>query len=227
MEFWKPIKYKQSPIKQSYWKANVIPIWQQRNDDKRLGNKTAEGKKIHGDEFSYGNWKVNKNPELNKMLKNVHTPLRVIEADGIKNEKSGAKFAAVTDYKHREIVLNKNIKMTPKVKKLMVAHELGHFKLREKGIKPKGNIGLTKQAMKELRQSKLYEVIKKEGYPEKSLPEEVFATYYEKLKTKNVKDKDEWQKRYQEKYPTLHKEFNRLADENRSIRKVESLEELK
>jgi hypothetical protein len=220
MEFWKPIKYKQSPIKQSYWKANVIPIWQQRNDDKRLGNK----KIAHGREFTYGNWKVNKNTQLNKMLKDVRTPLRVIEAEGITNDKSGKKFAAVTDYKHKEIVINKQIKMTLRDKKRMVAHELAHFKLREKGLETQ-NIGLTKKARLELKQMNLYKNLKKEGYPEKKLPEEVFAHYYET--TKGVSGTPETREKFKQKYPTLHKEFSKLADENRSIKKVESLEELK
>lgn len=205
MEFWKPVKLKRPVISQSYWRKVPVsvPIWQQRNDDKRLA-------KSHGPQFTSGAWHVDKNPKFRKLLKYVKTPIRVLAAKNIRNVKSGNKFAAAADYDKNEIWYNKDMRMTLKEKQRMIAHELGHFKLREKGVEAHKDIGLSRAALLELRKTKMYKHIKKEGYAESKIPEEAFSIFYQNLRGPDMTP--EMQERFKKKFPILYKEFIKLAN---------------
>ena len=162
--------------------------------------------------FSYGNWE-SKSTDQKKyahLLKDVSTPLKIREAEGITNEATGKQWAGVTDYKMKAIVLNKNIKMTEKEKARLIAHEIGHYRLRERGIKEDEDIGLSAQALEELKKTKMYKNIKEEGYSDEKIPEEAFATYYEILKGPDMNL--EKMKKFKDKFPALAMEYSTLAE---------------
>jgi hypothetical protein len=165
---------------------------------------------VHGASFTTGAWKVDKNPKYRKLLKQLKKPVRVIAAKKLRNVASGKKFAAITDYNNREILYNQDMKMTLKEKQRIIAHEIGHFKLREKGIKAQKRVPLSKQALEELKKTSMYKHIRKEGYSSKKIPEEAFATYYENLKGPDRTP--EKLKKFKKKFPILQKEFSKLAN---------------
>lgn len=103
------------------------------------------------------------------------------------------------------IVLDRTL--TDKQKRSTVAHEVGHFKLREKGISS-GDFG--KRVREELRKTKMYQRLKKEGYNRKKIPEEAFAEYYAQKKVGNQATQRRL-KKFEKKYPIVGRKFSKLA----------------
>jgi len=71
--FWKPIKVKQSSVKQTYWKSSPskIPIWIQKNDDKKLGYKKEIAKEVGIPEYMH--------KRFSKQIRKENTPLSQAE----------------------------------------------------------------------------------------------------------------------------------------------------
>ena len=198
--FWKPLKFVPAQVTQSYWRRPPIistPIWKQKNGDERLGSKFSYSKKAVI---------VNKNPKIKKILKELKRPLTVLEVSDLRRGGAkGSKFAASTDYPNGKILINRDMKMSDEDKQRLVAHEAGHFKLREKKVNK-----FSKTVQDAVKRLKLYSYLKK-TYPSNRISEEAFAYYYENLKTKPLEERKEWLIKYYKKHPVLAKEFSKLA----------------
>jgi hypothetical protein len=136
---------------------------------------------------------------IKKLVRTLSKPPKVYEVHDLRNEK-GHKYVGAADYKRKMIILDKN--MTVKQKRDTVAHEVAHFKLREKGISH-----FSKKVEDDLKRSKLYKELKKEGYDKSKLTEEAFAEYYMKLKRRDASKTNKFEK----KYPIVGKRFSKLA----------------
>jgi len=148
---------------------------------------------------------VNTNPKVKKLLKEVKRPLKVVEVSDIRKENSKReKYYGATDYDSGEIAIDKS--MTPEEKFRTIAHEVGHFKAREKGAEFEKN----KMIKEQIKTLDLYKELKKD-YDQKDIPEETFATFYENIKTTPPKERDIWLNKFKAKHPELYSEFSRVA----------------
>jgi hypothetical protein len=145
--------------------------------------------------------KSNTDSRIKKLLKTLSRPPKVVEVHDLRNDK-GNKYVGTADYKNKKIILDKN--ESNRTKYTTVAHEVAHFKLREKGINS-GNF--SKGVQEQLKKTKMYQNLKKQGYERKKIPEEAFAIYYTQLKTGNQAKLKEFEK----KYPIIAKRFSQLA----------------
>jgi hypothetical protein len=154
--------------------------------------------------FSRKHVKRNRDPRIKKLVQSVSRPPQVYDVHDLRND-AGKKYVGMADYKKRVIVLDRTL--TDKQKRSTVAHEVGHFKLREKGI---SSSDFGKRVREELRKTKMYQRLKKEGYSRKKIPEEAFAEYYAQKKVGNTKTQRVL-KKFERKYPTVAKKFSKLA----------------
>lgn len=143
--------------------------------------------------------KPNTDSNIKKLLKALSNPPKVVEVHDLRNE-AGKKYVGVANYKGKQIILDRNV--SKRGKYTTVAHEVAHFKLREKGISK-----FSKGVQDELKKTKMYKSLKKSGYETKKIPEEAFAEYYTQLKTGNQQKL----KRFEKKFPVLAKRFSQLA----------------
>jgi hypothetical protein len=144
-------------------------------------------------------------PKIKRLTRTISRPPRVYEVRDIRAEPSGKKYVGNTNYRKKEIYIDKTL--TDKQKRQTVAHEVAHFKLREKGFSP-SKFG--KDVKNELRRTKIYHNLKQQGYQNKKIPEEAFANYYMQLKT-GSKASLQKLKQFERKYPTIARTFSKLA----------------
>jgi Zn-dependent peptidase ImmA (M78 family) len=154
--------------------------------------------------FSKKHVKRNRDPRIKKLVRAVSRPPQVYDVHDLRNDK-GKKYVGMADYRKRVIILDRTL--TDKQKHSTVAHEVGHFKLREKGI---SSSDFGKRVREELRKTKMYKQLKKEGYERKKIPEEAFAEYYAQKKVGNQATQERL-KKFEKKYPTIARKFSKLA----------------
>ena len=154
--------------------------------------------------FSKKYFKQNDNAQIKKLTRSVSKPPKVYNVHDLRNDK-GKKFVGMADYKKRVIVIDRTL--TDKQKQSTVAHEMAHFKLREKGI---SSSDFGKKVREELKKTKMYKSLKKDGYENKKIPEEAFAEYYTQKKVGNQAAQEKL-KKFEKKYPTVSKKFKQLA----------------
>lgn len=160
--------------------------------------------------------KENEHPKIKSFLNEFSFPIKVVEVSEIRNQANGEKFAGFANFEKKKIVIDKNLKDQDKIE--TVAHELGHFKLRERGI-PESGLVLSKEAQTELEKTKSY--MKKKGhYPSNKVAEEIFADYYEQSKSEEP-SRIEKHKEKKEKYPALTNEFDNIIENNKNTEDVE------
>lgn len=142
---------------------------------------------------------INRDPKIKRAIKDTRRRLRVREVKDLRDER-GNKFAGASDYKRREIILEKTL--TPHQKYTTALHEIAHNKIKQE------KVTFGKRVRKELKKMRVYRILKKDGYTEKKIPEEAFAEYYTSIKAGLNKKK---LKEIQKKYPTVAKKFNEIV----------------
>jgi hypothetical protein len=137
---------------------------------------------------------------IKKLIKTLSKPPKVVEVHDLRNIQ-GKKYVGAADYRRKKILLDRS--MSKRDKRKTVAHEVAHFKLREKKISK-----FSKGVQDELKKTKMYKSIKKSGYETRKIPEEAFAEYYMKLKMGNQARL----RKFEKKYPIVAKRFSELAN---------------
>jgi len=141
-----------------------------------------------------------KDPRVKRALKALKKKVHAIQVRDLRG-RGNKKYIGGAAYKARLILLDKKTSKQDQYETVM--HEVGHFKLMEKGNPPLG-----KKAMQELRKTKMYQQYKKEGYTSNEIPREAFARYYSQKKRRYMPTQ---LKKFEDKYPNLVKKFKQIA----------------
>lgn len=150
-------------------------------------------------EFTYKKSIPIRNQKIRQFVKNnLKRPVKVLEVQDLKG--NGHKYIGASLYKKNYIVVDKKLSVRDKYE--TVVHEAAHYKMREQNPK------FGKQFIKEFKKTKMYKRLKGQGYSNKKLPEEGFATYYMKKKARIYPSK---LREFQKKYPIVAKKFDQLS----------------
>ena len=117
-----------------------------------------------------------RDPRINKALKDIKGKFNAVEVSGLRREDTKEKYMGATDREMKQIIINKTL--TPRQKYETALHEIGHYKFEQ--VRPK----FTNKDIQELKKSKMYKAIKKDGYSNEKIPEEIAVEYYSRFKSR-------------------------------------------
>jgi len=145
--------------------------------------------------------------QLNKFVRNKFKgELRTYPTVVQRTNKQMGSWNGGANYKANQIAVNKSLSLQKK--KETIAHEIGHFKLRQMGVKR-----FSPSLIKEAKKSNFYKSYMKEHYkktPQK-IPNEMFAEVYAVMKS-GYSNQKQFKNLIGKKYPITYRTFNKLIN---------------
>jgi len=148
--------------------------------------------------------KKNRDPRIMSAARELGRPaVRVFEVNDLRGP-DGKHWVGAVSYKERMVAIAKGLNKRDRC--LTAVHEMGHLKVNETDYQFGGA-----RFGKELKKTKMYSYLKKEGYPSWKIPEEAFAEYYARSRCCRGNEEGNLSK-FRKKYPLVSRKFDVLAE---------------